>query len=161
LLVFLLNGFIFILIGLQLGTLREAIPPGQFDVLLWKGALVSVVAILVRLLWVPLAADLPRRFSASLRKRDPMPPWSTIFLVSWIGMRGIVSLAAALALPLTTAAGEPFPFRAEILLITFAVIFSTLVLQGLSLKPVIRALHLKVDRTLEHEEFYAREQAAK
>src|SRR5262249_40941689 len=119
LLVFLLNGFIFVLIGLQLSTLRQTIPPGQFSTLLWKGALVSVVAILVRLVWVPLAADLPRRFSASLRKRDPMPPWSTIFLIGWIGMRGIVSLAAALALPLTTAAGEPFPFRAEILLITF------------------------------------------
>jgi len=75
-------------------------------------------------------------------------------------MRGIVSLAAALALPLTTAAGAPFPFRAEIILITFSVIFATLVLQGLSLPPLIRALNLKEEGTLEREEMQAREHAA-
>jgi len=89
--------------------------------------------------WVPLAAWIPRLFSPSLRVRDPMPPWSGLFIIGWTGMRGIVSLAAALALPLTTAAGAPFPFRAEIILITFSVILATLVLQGLSLGPLIRA----------------------
>ncbi len=75
-------------------------------------------------------------------------------------MRGIVSLAAALALPVATAGGTPFPFRAEIILITFAVILSTLVLQGLSLTPLIRALNLEEDQTLEKEETLAREHAA-
>jgi CPA1 family monovalent cation:H+ antiporter len=89
-----------------------------------------------------------------------MPARSTLFIIGWTGMRGIVSLAAALALPLTTAAGAPFPFRAEIILITFSVILATLVSQGLSLAPVIRALKLREDGSLEHEEMRAREHAA-
>jgi Na+/H+ antiporter len=160
LLIFLLHGFIFILIGLQLGTLRQAILPGQLVPLVMAGAIVSLTAILVRLGWVPLAALIPRWLSASLRARDPLPPWSSIFLVSWTGMRGIITLAAALALPVTTAAGTPFPFRAEIILISFSVILATLVFQGLSLTPVIRALHLEADRGLEREEMLAREHAA-
>ncbi len=75
-------------------------------------------------------------------------------------MRGIVSLAAALALPLTVASSAPFPFRAEIILLTFAVILATLVVQGLSLTPLIRWLNLKPDQTLAREEAHAREQAA-
>ena len=159
-LVFVLNGFIFILIGLQLGALREAIPPGMFIPLMLSGALVSVTAIVVRLIWVPLAAWIPRLLSPSLRARDPMPALPSLFIIGWTGMRGIVSLAAALALPLTTAAGAPFPFRAEIILITFSVILATLVVQGLSLAPLIRALKLKEDGTLEREEMQAREHAA-
>lgn len=159
-LVFVLNGFIFILIGLQLGALREAIPSGMFVPLMLTGALVSVTAIVVRLIWVPLAAWIPRLLSPSLRARDPMPALPSLFLIGWTGMRGIVSLAAALALPLTTAAGVPFPFRAEIILITFSVILATLVLQGLSLGPLIRALNLKEDGSLEREEMQAREHAA-
>ncbi|HSQ51911.1 MAG TPA: Na+/H+ antiporter [Nitrospiraceae bacterium] len=159
-LVFVLNGFIFILIGLQLGSLREAIPSGMFVPLMLTGALVSVTAIVVRLIWVPLAAWIPRLLSPSLRARDPMPAMPSLFIIGWTGMRGIVSLAAALALPLTTAAGVPFPFRAEIILITFSVILATLVLQGLSLGPLIRALNLKEDGSLEREEMQAREHAA-
>jgi Na+/H+ antiporter len=160
LLIFVLNGFIFILIGLQLGALREAVPSDRFGSLLIIGALVSLTAIVVRLGWVPLAALLPRLISPSLRARDPMPHWSYLLLIGWTGMRGIVTLAAALALPVTTAAGTPFPFRAEIILISFSVILATLVLQGLSLTPFIRALHFEVDRGLEQEEMLARERAA-
>jgi CPA1 family monovalent cation:H+ antiporter len=89
-----------------------------------------------------------------------MPPWQNIFLISWTGMRGVVTLAAALALPVTTAGGQPFPFRAEIILISFAVILATLVLQGLSLTPLIRILKLEEDHGFEGEERLAREQAA-
>lgn len=160
LLIFVLNGFIFILIGLQLGALRQAVPTGKFEALLLTGALVSLTAIAVRMGWVPLAAVLPRALSATIRARDPLPPWPNIFLVSWTGMRGIVTLAAALALPMVTAAGAPFPYRAEIILISFAVILVTLVLQGLSLSPLIRALRLEEDRGLEREEMLAREHAA-
>lgn len=160
LLIFVLNGFIFILIGLQLGALRAAVPAGRVGPLLMAGAAVSLTTIIVRLAWVPAAAALPRLMSATLRARDPMPPWPHIFITAWTGMRGIVTLAAALALPVTTAAGTPFPFRAEIILISFAVILTTLVLQGLSLTPIIRALHLEEDRGLEREEMLAREQAA-
>jgi monovalent cation/hydrogen antiporter len=161
LLVFVLNGVIFILIGLQLGTLREAVPAGQFASLVFTGVLISATVIVVRLLWVPLGAILPRLVSPSLRRRDPMPPWSHLLIVGWTGMRGIVTLAAALALPVTTAAGTPFPFRAEIILLSFSVILATLVLQGLSAAPLIRALKLEEDRSLEHEEMGARGHAAR
>jgi CPA1 family monovalent cation:H+ antiporter len=161
LLIFVLNGFIFILIGLQLGTLRQAVPADRLGTLLATGAVISLTVILVRLGWVPLAALIPRWISRTIRTQDPLPAWPNIFLIGWTGMRGIVTLAAALALPLTTNAGDPLPFRAEIILISFAVIFSTLVLQGLSLAPLIRALRLQDDdRTMETEEMQAREQAA-
>jgi CPA1 family monovalent cation:H+ antiporter len=160
LLIFILNGVIFILIGLQLGALRAAMPSGSFGPVLLAGVVLSLVAIVVRLLWVPLAATLPRWLSAALRTRDPMPPWSHIFLTSWTGMRGIVTLAAALALPLTTATGVPFPFRAEIIVISFVVILATLVVQGLTLPPLIRFLRVEAGRGLEDEERLAREHAA-
>lgn len=160
LLVFLLNGIIFILIGLQLDTFREAIPSSELGPLTVKGLLVSATAIVVRLVWVPVAAWVPRLLSSSLRARDPMPTWSNLFIIGWTGMRGIVSLAAALALPLTTAAGTPFPFRAEIILIAFMVILVTLVLQGLSLPLLIHTLDLDEDGDIEYEERQAREHAA-
>src|SRR6185295_1237139 len=81
-------------------------------------------------------------------------------LISWTGMRGIVTLAAALALPVTTSTGAPFPFRPEIILISFTVILVTLVLQGLSLPPIIRLLRLEKDHGLEQEETMARAHAA-
>lgn len=160
LLVFLLNGFIFILIGLQLGALREAVPSDRFESLMIAGVLVSATAIVVRLGWVPLAAVIPRLLSPSLRARDPLPAWSNLFVIGWTGMRGIVTLAAALALPVTTEAGALFPFRAEIILLSFSVILATLVLQGLSLTPLIRALRLEEDRGQEQEERQARQHAA-
>ena len=160
LLVFILNGIIFIVIGLQFDFLRSAIPSGELVLFTLESLVISAAAIAVRLLWVPLAAWIPRFLSPSLRARDPMPPWSNLFIIGWSGMRGIVSLAAALALPLTTGAGTPFPFRAQIILIAFMVILVTLVLQGLSLPLLIRALHLSEDRTIEQEERQAREYAA-
>jgi len=160
LLVFILNGVIFILIGLQLGELGDAVPAGQMGTVIRIGALVSFAAIVVRLVWVPLAAWMPRALSPALRARDPMPPWQALFLVGWTGMRGIVTLAGALALPLTTAGGAPFPYRAEVVLITFSVILATLVVQGLTLLPLIRRLKLEEDQTLEREEMRAREHAA-
>ena len=161
LLVFILNGAIFILIGLQLGAIRETGLPTRLGTLVWQGGLISATAIGVRLAWVPLATVIPRLVSPSLRRRDPMPGWRPVLLVAWIGMRGIVSLAAALALPETMASGAPFPFREEIIVLTFAVILSTLVLQGLTLTPLIRALDLEQDDTLEVEETQAREEAAR
>jgi CPA1 family monovalent cation:H+ antiporter len=149
LLVFVLNGVIFVMIGLQLRTIRDAgliESPAQ---LLVFGAVISLVAIVTRLVWVPL------------RHRDPMPPWSTVFVVGWTGMRGIVSLAAALALPLTTARGDPFPSRDLIIVITFEVILATLVVQGLTLSPLIRRLRLGNDPTLEIEEAHARQEAGR
>ena len=162
LLLFVLNGVIFVLIGLQLDAIREAAAAGGgLGRLIVQGALISATAIGVRLVWVPLAVVIPRLLSRALRTRDPIPPLSHMLVVAWAGMRGIVSLAAALALPLTTAAGTPFPFRNEVILFTFVVILFTLVLQGLTLTPLIRALRVGEDDTLEREETYAREEAAR
>jgi monovalent cation/hydrogen antiporter len=106
-------------------------------------AVISAVAIVVRILWVFPATYGPRVLSRRLRQRDPNPPWRSVSVVAWTGMRGIVSLAAALALPLTLADGvTPFPHRDLILFITFGVILATLVLQGLTLPAVIRGLHV-------------------
>lgn len=159
-LVFLLNGVIFILIGLQLAALRAAVPTDRVGSLIFGGILISVTAILVRLGWVPLAAMIPRWLSASLRARDPMPPWSSLFLVSWTGMRGIVTLAGAMALPMSIDSGAPFPFRAEIILLSFSVILATLVLQGLTLAPLIRRLGITEGAEGEQEERHARRHAA-
>ena len=159
-LIFLLNGFIFILIGLQLGSLRAALPEGRFSAVLWQAIVVSLTAIVVRLLWVPLATVVPRWLLRSVRNADPMPPGNSIFLVSWTGMRGIVSLASALALPLTIADGSPFPYRTEIILITFGVILSTLVVQGLTLAPLVRVLGFQPEHELEKEEQHARRTAS-
>jgi monovalent cation/hydrogen antiporter len=161
LLVFLLNGVIFVLIGLQLRAIRDAGLGESPARLVMYGAVISAVAIVVRLLWVPLATVIPRLISPALNRRDPLPPWSAVFLLAWTGMRGIVSLAAALALPLTTASGAPFPSRDQIVVITFEVILATLVLQGLTLSPLIRRLRLGDDTTLELEEAHARQEAGR
>jgi len=160
LLIFALNGVIFILIGLQLRTLAQSVPPGQLRALIWQGLLVSLAAIVTRLVWVPIATWLPRRIP-SIRARDPMPPWRAVAVIAWAAMRGIVTLAAALALPLTTADGRPLPYREHIILLAFVVILVTLVLQGLSLGPVVRALDIPEDSTLEREEIHARHRAVK
>jgi CPA1 family monovalent cation:H+ antiporter len=161
LLIFVLNGVIFVLIGLQLGAIREAGLPTSRGRLVAQGSIISAAAIGIRLLWVPIGVAIPRLLSPALRRRDPFPPWSNVLILAWTGMRGIVSLAAALALPLTTASGAPFPFRDEVILLTFAVILATLVLQGLTLTPLIRALDLDEDDQLEMEEAHARETAAR
>jgi len=160
LLVFLLNGVIFILIGLQLRLLGDAVPADRLTSLILVGGLVSATAIAVRLILVPTVAVVSRLVSPELRKRDPLPPWPYLFIVGWTGMRGIVTLAAALALPHITASGAPFPFRSEIILLSFGLILVTLVIQGLSLAPLIRALHLESGHADEKEEQVARERAA-
>jgi CPA1 family monovalent cation:H+ antiporter len=158
-LVYLLNGVIFVLIGLQLRPMQHAIPPGDLGPLLLCAAAVLGVVIGLRLCWVPLLAWLPRVVSASLRTRDPMPPRAAIALIGWIGMRGIVTIAAALALPFTTATGDPLPFRGELVLLSFGVVLGTLLLQGLSLPWLVPRLHLPVDRLHVQEELKARTQA--
>src|SRR5262249_28724001 len=92
--IFALHGAIFVLIGLQLGAIRAAGWPGNLGTLVWHGAVISLTAIVVRLIWVPPASIVPRLVSPALRRRDPIPRLSHILVVAWIGMRGIVSLAA-------------------------------------------------------------------
>jgi CPA1 family monovalent cation:H+ antiporter len=159
-LVFVLNGVIFILIGLQLGALRAGLGAGG-RISAWTVALALFgTLVVVRALWVPVFTWLPRALSAGLRVRDPMPPRPAIVLIAWVAMRGIVSLAAALALPLSTASGEPFPFRSELVLVTFAVVVLSLLVQGLSIAPLVRWLPFETDNTHDREELQARAQTA-
>jgi CPA1 family monovalent cation:H+ antiporter len=148
--VFILNGVIFILIGLQLPTILHALTGTAPSRLVAYAAVISGVCIAARLLWIFPATYIPRRLFPSLAERDPLPPWRSVLVIGWAGMRGIVSLAAALALPAN------FPDRELMLFITFGVILATLVLQGLTLPPLIRAMKLPTDSGGEDEETTAR-----
>ena len=154
--VFLLNGLAFVLIGLQLPRILHTLSGHSLRQLVWHGVLISCVAIVVRIAWVFTSTHLPRLMSASLRKKDPYPAWQNVAIVAWTGMRGVVSLAAALAVPVTLSDGSPFPGRDYILFITFCVILATLVLQGLSLPVLIRRLGVMDDGLVNMEERTAR-----
>jgi Na+/H+ antiporter len=149
---FLLNGLIFILIGLQLGRVVGSLDNYTWGQLALYATLVSLTVILVRVLWVFPATYVPRWASRRLRERDPSPSWRSVSIIAWTGMRGVISLAAALALPLETATGAQFPQRDLIIFLTFCVILATLVVQGLSLPLLIRALGLEDDHIGEKEE---------
>jgi CPA1 family monovalent cation:H+ antiporter len=152
--IFVLNGLVFILIGLQLptilGALRATWTPAQLATL---GAAVSLTVIVVRMIWVFPATYLPRWIVPGLKERDPAPPPQIVVILGWAGMRGVVSLAAALALPLT------FPARDLLQFLTFAVILVTLVGQGLTLPWLIRRLGVGDDGSEQHDEIHAREAA--
>src|SRR6267154_2214457 len=154
--VFLLTGLVFVLIGLQLPRIFHALSGQSLKQLVWHGVLISCAAVVVRIAWVFTATYLPRMISPAWRKRDPYPAWRNVTIVAWTGMRGVVSLAAALALPLTLADGRTFPGRDYILFITFCVILATLVLQGLSLPALIRRLGVVDDGLANVEERAAR-----
>jgi len=138
---FMLNGVIFILIGLQLpvvlDSLNDSLSP--YDLACFA-VMISAVVILARMVWVFPGAYLPRLFDRAIfGKGDPYPPWQAVTVVGWTGMRGVVSLAAALAIP-TTVDGVNVEGRSMIQFLTFWVIFATLVGQGLTLPLVIRVL---------------------
>src|SRR5216683_3263368 len=160
-LVFLLNGLLFLLIGLQLRTILATLEGHSLLTLLWQALLISLAVIAVRLAWVFPAASVPRLVIPRLRARDPYPGWRPVGMVAWIGMRGGLSLAAALALPLTLTGGILFPQRDLVIFFTFGVILVTLVGQGLSLGPIIRLLGLEPDSSLEREHAQAHLVAAR
>lgn len=139
-LVFFLNSLVFTLIGLQLPPIMAGLDGFSGLTLLGYAAAVSLTVIVVRILWVFPGTYGPRLLSRRLRERTPLPPWRGVALVSYVGMRGIVSLAVAMALPLTGPENGPFPARNLIVFLTFAVIVTTLVVQGLSLPFVLRLL---------------------
>jgi len=136
-LLFLVNGSVFILIGLQLPQVLAGLDGYTPAELVALAVVVSIAVIAIRILWVFPATYLPRRLSAKIRARDPEPPIRHVVLVSWAGMRGVVSLAAALALP------TDFPDRNLVIYLTFAVILATLVGQGLTLPFLVRRLGIE------------------
>jgi monovalent cation/hydrogen antiporter len=156
LITFLLNGLIFILIGLQLRSVVEGLNEYTAGQLVSFALLTSLTVILVRMVWVFPATYVPRWASRRIRDRDPSPSWRNVSIIAWTGMRGVISLAAALALPLQTASGVFFPDRDLIIFLTFCVILATLVVQGLSLPVLIRALGLEDDRIGDKEETHGR-----
>ena len=164
--VYVIEGMVFLITGLQARTIANRMSEFPLSQLAVSVAVITAVAILARFVWVFPGVYLPRWLSDSVSRRDPSPPWQWAFAISFTGVRGIVSLAAALAIPLTTAAGQPFPYRDLILLLTFSLILITLVGQGLMLPWVIRLLGLahagrkerELDRTEEH---WARAEAVK
>ena len=161
LIIYLIEGFVFLLTGLQARTLIEKAPSFSLRELVVAILLTTFICIAARFIWMFPATYLPRWLSASLRARDPAPTWQYPFILAFTGVRGVVSLAAALAIPLTAAGGVPFPQRDLILFVAFGVIFITLVGQGLMLPTVIRWLGLAKGADQERRREHADELAAR
>jgi Na+/H+ antiporter len=154
---FLLTALVFMLIGLQLRGIVERLERFDGTMLALLGVAISITLIVSRFVWVFPSIWLPRLLFASVRESDPLPPWSHATLLSWAGMRGVVSLAAALALP------AAFPGRDIIVFLAFCAIFATLVVQGTTLGWVIRRLRLheaEPDSTLDSDTAQARAELA-
>ncbi len=143
LLVFLLNGFVFLLIGLQMRSIVTAPSFGVREI--WIGLGMSLLVIVVRLVWCYPALYIPAFLENRYGKRERPASLRNGFVIAWSGMRGIVSLASALSIPLLTANGASFPGRDVIIFITFVVIFVTLVFQGLTLIPILKWLDVIED----------------
>src|ERR1700680_4618266 len=161
LLVYLLEGFVFLVTGMQTRTLFIRMHEVPWHHFAYALLLTVAVVIVTRFVWVYPAALLPRWLSPSLARRDPLPPWRWLFFLGFVGVRGVVSLAAALAIPLTTLAGTPFPYRDLIVFVTFGVIVVTLVGQGLLLPRVVRWLGLARHAADEREREHGAELAAR
>jgi CPA1 family monovalent cation:H+ antiporter len=164
LVIYLIEGLLFLLTGFQMRLLYEKSKAFPLDEILSATVLVAVIIIVARFAWVYPATYLPRFFNKRLRARDPYPPWQNPFVIAFTGVRGAVSLAAALALPFTLPSGEGFPYRDLILFVSFGVIFLTLVGLGSSLPLVVKWLGVanigRDEHIAEHEqEISARREA--
>jgi monovalent cation/hydrogen antiporter len=142
-LTFILNGFVFVLIGLQLPSVLAGVRELSFGRIFLYGGLFSIFLILLRLFWTVPGAHLAHFIRRRVLHQNEKPPDPhEIFVVGWTGMRGVIALAAAMSLPETVADGSPFPHRDLIVFLTFSVILVTLVFQGLTLPSLIRILGL-------------------
>lgn len=157
--IFLLNGFVFILIGLQLPSIIKDLGRYPFSTILGYGLIISLVTILVRIVWVfggaywlNLSQNKKKDKTGNNDSADPQNTWKNVMVVAWTGTRGVISLAAALALPLVLNDGTAFPKRSSIIFFAFVVIFVTLVVQGLSLPLLIRWLKIKPEDNTDEEE---------
>ncbi len=151
-LVFLLNGLVFMLIGLQLPQVVNDIKSYGWQELAWLSVVTCSVVVVTRIIWVFPGAYLPRMLSRKIRTAEPKPSWQNVTVLAWCGMRGVVSLAAALALPYKLPDGTPLPGRGLVIFLTFVVILFTLIVQGLTLPWLIRLLNVqrgKVDESAE------------
>jgi CPA1 family monovalent cation:H+ antiporter len=158
-LLFLLNAVLFVLVGLQLPSILDNISGPTADLVKWA-ALVSGAVIAVRLVWGFTVVYVVRALDRAISPHARRARAGERFIGSWAGIRGVVSLAAALALPLHTDAGAAFPQRDLIIFLTYAVLLVTLVGQGLTLGPLIKLLRVEDDDSEEHEELLARKRTA-
>ncbi|MDQ0992991.1 Na+/H+ antiporter [Streptomyces sp. V3I7] len=137
---FILESAVFALIGLQLPIVLRGLEAYDAADAAWYAVAVFLVVVATRFVWIYPAAFLPRLLSARIREREANPTWRSPVVTSWAGMRGVVSLAIAFSIPLTVHGGAPFPQRNLILFLTFTTVIGTLVVQGLTLPPLIRRL---------------------
>jgi Na+/H+ antiporter len=151
-LVFILNGLVFIFIGLELPVIMKDM--GSYSIVdaIKYGLIISFITILIRILYVLPIAYVPKWLGQKIRMDTQNPAWKGPFIIGWAGMRGVVSLASALSVPLLMKNGEVFPHRNLILFITFVVILVTLVFQGLTLPLVIKWVNMKDDKEYSPEE---------
>lgn len=145
-LIFVLNGLVFLLIGLQLPHIVKQLGNVSLTLAIVYGLVISLVLIVARLICTLGASLFTRFISHFIKVADDKPGWRTPIIFGWAGMRGVVSLAAALSIPLFISAGQPFPYRDLILFITFIVILVTLVFQGLTLPFLIRKIRPEEDK---------------
>ena len=157
--IFLLNGFIFILIGLQLPLIIKDLGRYPFSIILGYGLIISLVTIIVRIIWVFGGASWLNFFQQNKKNEiaaniytDTKNTWKNVMVVAWTGTRGVISLAAALALPLMLDDGTAFPKRSSIIFLAFVVIFVTLVVQGLSLPFLVKWLKIKPEDNTDEEQ---------
>src|SRR3954452_17858916 len=161
LMIYLIEGLLLLLTGFQMRSLLEKSKAFPLHDILFAVGLVVVIVVIARFAWVYPAPYLPRVLSKRLRERDPYPSWRTVFVIAFTGVRGAVSLAAALALPYALANGDPFPNRDLILFVTFSVILITLVGTGLGLPPLVRWLGVAQEGRSEHSAEHEAELAAR
>jgi CPA1 family monovalent cation:H+ antiporter len=159
--VYMVEGLAFLVTGLQARRVFDGVYAFSIKELAFATALAATIVIVARYVWVFPATYVPRWLFPPVRRRDPSPPWQYPFLLSYTGVRGVVSLAAALAIPLTLANGEPFPQRELIQFITFGVIIITLIGTGMTLPPLVRWLGLADAGRAEHEQEREAELAAR
>jgi CPA1 family monovalent cation:H+ antiporter len=157
---FVVNALLFSLVGLQLHRILNSLSGRSAGELLLDAGVVAATVIVARIVWIFPFTYGPWRWWGRSAEHDAAPPWQRPAVVAWMGMRGAVSLAAALALPLTTNNGSGFPDRPLIIYLAFSVIVATLVLQGLTLPLVIRILGIEDDGLDAKEESKARIHAA-
>ena len=158
---FLINATLFVLVGLQLRTVVDGLAGRSAATLAGYALAVSGVVVVARLAWFFSVPYLIRLLDRRPSQRARRVGAGQRLVVAWSGMRGAVSLAAALAIPLTTHHGVPFPDRDLLIFLTFCVIFATLVVQGLSLAPLIRLLGIEDGGVAAQEELRARLEATR
>jgi CPA1 family monovalent cation:H+ antiporter len=153
---FIINGLVFTLIGLQMPAVMKGLDNYSWLQLAFYGGTITLVVIAVRFIWMFPAAYIPRKLFPSIARKDPMPSFGVLIALSWTGMRGIVSLAAALSIPLTLPSGEEFPFRNLLIFLTYVVILATLLIPATTLPALMRWLGIQDDGENQRDETIAR-----